>query len=86
MRLVETKGQRELVSTLEISLEILMTKDQMRRAFLEMCRMYGRRAKGKPKTMSKAAIRQRKAAGKASAIAREFYLKQTNQTKEKQQP
>jgi hypothetical protein len=58
-----------------------MTKHQMRQAFLEMSRMYGRRAKGVPKTMSKAALEQRKAAGKASADAR--ILREQQQEKEK---
>ena len=50
----------------------MLSRAQMKKAFLEMSRMYGRRAKGVKKTMSKAAIEQRRAAGKASAKARGF--------------
>lgn len=60
-----------------------MTKHQMRQAFLEMSRIYGRKAKGVPKTMSKAAIEQRKAAGKASSDAR--ILREQQQTKKEKQ-
>jgi hypothetical protein len=44
------------------------------KAFKKVMSAYGSRAKGKKKTMSKAAIAQRRAAGRASARKRGFYF------------
>lgn len=50
----------------------MLPRSEMRKAFLEIARFYGRKAKGVKKTMSPAAIEQRRRAGQISAYKRGF--------------